>query len=340
MLTFSEGLLKQTKSRSELESAVGDFTIIKIFRFLPKGCFSTWQPSLFLHIFARNNSKSENVKQLIFAIGLGVLMLGACQNNTSMTKQTDLNPFLEAYDTPFGVPPFDRIDNAHFLPAFKAGIKEQEAEIEAIVNNSETPTFENTIEAFDLSGATLRKVGGVFYRLLSAETSDELDSIAKVLVPLTSAHRSNTMLNEGLFQRVKTVYDQQDQLALNGEQSRVLDKIYKQFERGGANLDEAGKARIREIDEKLGLLTLQFGNNLLSETNAYQLVIEDEKDLAGLPASVRSAAAEAASKNDLDGKWLFTLHKPSWIPFLTYAEKQGAAGRDIQSHVHARQPGQ
>jgi peptidyl-dipeptidase Dcp len=262
------------------------------------------------------------VKQLIFATGLGILMLGACQNNTSMTEQTDLNPFLEAYDTPFGVPPFDRIDNAHFLPAFKAGIKEQEAEIEAIVNNSEAPTFENTIEAFDLSGATLRKVGGVFYRLLSAETSDELDSIAKVLVPLTSAHRSNTMLNEGLFRRVKTVYDQQDQLALNGEQSRVLDKIYKQFERGGANLDEAGKARIREIDEKLGLLTLQFGNNLLSETNAYQLVIEDEKDLAGLPASVRSAAAEAASKNDLDGKWLFTLHKPSWIPFLTYAENR------------------
>jgi len=262
------------------------------------------------------------VKQLIFAIGLGALMLGACQNNTSMIEQTDRNPFLLAYDTPFGVPPFDRIDNAHFLPAFKAGIKEQEAEIEAIVNNSEAPTFENTIEAYDLSGATLRKVGGVFYRLLSAETSEELDSIAKVLVPLTSAHRSNTMLNEGLFQRVKSVYDQQDQLALNGEQSRVLDKIYKQFERGGANLDDAGKARIREIDEKLGLLTLQFGNNLLNETNAYQLVIEDEKDLAGLPESVRSAAAEAASKNDLDGKWLFTLHKPSWIPFLTYAENR------------------
>lgn len=262
------------------------------------------------------------MKQLIFAIGLGALMLGACQNNTSMIEQTDRNPFLLAYDTPFGVPPFDRIDNAHFLPAFKAGIKEQEAEIEAIVNNSEAPTFENTIEAYDLSGATLRKVGGVFYRLLSAETSEELDSIAKVLVPLTSAHRSNTMLNEGLFQRVKSVYDQQDQLALNGEQSRVLDKIYKQFERGGANLDDAGKARIREIDEKLGLLTLQFGNNLLNETNAYQLVIEDEKDLAGLPESVRSAAAEAASKNDLDGKWLFTLHKPSWIPFLTYAENR------------------
>ena len=142
-----------------------------------------------------------------------------------------MNPFLAEYDTPFGVPPFDIIENEHFIPAFKEGISQQEAEINAIVANTEAPTFENTIAAFDLSGEVLRKVGGVFYRLLSAETSDELDSIAKVLVPMTSAHQSNMMLNEELFQKVKSVYEEQDSLALSAEQARVLEKIYQDFER-------------------------------------------------------------------------------------------------------------
>jgi len=233
-----------------------------------------------------------------------------------------MNPFLSEYNTPFGVPPFDNIENEDFLPAFKEGISQQEAEIAEIVANTDTPNFENTIAAFDLSGEILRKVGGVFYRLLSAETSDELDSIAKVLVPLTSAHQSNMMLNEELFEKVKAVYENQEDMNLSPEQSRVLEKIYQQFERGGANLDEEGKAKIRSIDEKLSMLTLTFGNNMLAETNNYQLVIDDEKDLAGLPESVRSAASDAATAAGLDGKWLFTLHKPSWIPFLQYSEKR------------------
>ncbi len=233
-----------------------------------------------------------------------------------------MNPFLTEYNTPFGVPPFDIIENEHFLPAFKEGISQQEAEINAIIANTEAPTFENTIAAFDISGELLQKVGGVFYRLLSAETSDELDSIAKVLVPMTSAHQSNMMLNEKLFQRVKSVYDGQENLALSAEQARVLEKIYQDFERNGANLDEKGKASIREIDEQLSMLTLEFGNNLLAETNSYQMVIEDEADLAGLPESVRSAAADAATGAGMEGKWLITLQKPSWIPFLQYSEKR------------------
>lgn len=233
-----------------------------------------------------------------------------------------MNPFLSEYNTPFGVPPFDVIEIEHFIPAYKAGIGEQEAEINAIVNNADAPTFENTIAAFDLSGEVLRKVDGVFEKLRSAETSDEIDSIARILVPITSAHKSNMMLNAALFERVKEVYENQADLGLNPEQTRVLEKIYQRFEKGGANLDELGKSKIREIDEKLSMLSMQFGSNLLAETNSYQLIIEDETDLAGLPESVRSAASEAADNAGHPGKWLFTLQKPSWIPFLQYAENR------------------
>jgi peptidyl-dipeptidase Dcp len=247
-----------------------------------------------------------------------LILLSGCQTKTDQS----INPFLSTYDTPFGVPPFDLIKNEHFLPAFKEGIRQQEAEIEAIVANMQAPDFENTIAAFDISGEVLRKVKGVFYRLRSAETSDEIDSIAKILVPITSAHQSNMMLNEALFRKVKAVYENRETAGLSTEQSRVVEKIYQRFERGGASLNEEGKARIREIDEKLSMLTLQFGNNLLEETNNYRLYIEDEADLTGLPVSVRTAAAEAAADAGQEGKWLFTLQKPSWIPFLQYAENR------------------
>ncbi len=248
------------------------------------------------------------------------ILATACQSERATEMK---NPLLIEYQTPHGVPPFDRIENRHFVPAFEEGIRRQEAEIALIVDNQEASTFENTIAAYDLSGKLLRKAGGVFYRLLSAETSDELDSIARVLVPVTSAHRSNILLNEELFDRVKSVYDNQASMDLNMEQTRVLDKIYKSFVRGGANLDETGKARIREIDEKLSLLTLEFGNHVLAETNEYEMILEEEEQLAGLPISVRLAAADAASRAGHPGKWLFTLHKPSWIPFLQYSDNRG-----------------
>ncbi len=241
-----------------------------------------------------------------------------------------MNPFLTGYDTPFGVPPFDIIENDHFLPAFKEGISQQEAEINAIVANSEAPSFENTITPFVLSGEVLRKVGGVFYKLLSAETSEVIDSIAKELVPLTSAHKSNMMLNDILFLKVKAVYEDQEGMNLSAEQTRVLEKIYQKFERGGANLDEEGKAKIRKIDEKLSMLTLQFGNNMLAETNGYQMVIDKESDLAGLPQSVRMAAADAAAAAGMEGKWIITLHKPSWNPFLQYSEK-----RELREEIYS-----
>ena len=233
-----------------------------------------------------------------------------------------MNPFLSEYDTPFSVPPFDLIESEHFLPAFREGIRKQEAEIESIVSNADIPTFDNTIAAFDLSGKVLRKVEGVFYRLQDAETSDEIDSIAKILVPITSEHKSNMVLNEALFDRVKTVYNSRESSDLSREQSRVLEKIYQRFVKGGASLDAGRKIRIREIDAKLSMLTLQFGNNVLAETNNYKLFLEDEKDLSGLTESVRSAASEAAAHAGQEGKWLITLHKPSWMPFLQYAKNR------------------
>ena len=244
------------------------------------------------------------------------VFLSAC--NTEKTEP--MNPFLTEYTTPFGVPPFDLIKNEHFIPATRAGFSEQLAEIESIVENAEAPTFENTIEAYVLSGEILRKVAGVFPKLLSAETSDEIDSIARILVPMNTVHWSSIMLNPELFNRVKSVFDNQESMDLSPEQTMVLEKVYKRFVRGGANLDEKGKLRISEIDEKLSSLTLEFGNNNLAETNSYQMILESEEELAGLPESVKSAAADAASAAGLEGKWVFTLHKPSWIPFLQYSD--------------------
>ncbi|MBN1131506.1 MAG: M3 family metallopeptidase [Bacteroidales bacterium] len=265
------------------------------------------------------------MKKLLIALPVILFMLNGCKTE----KASDMNPLLAEYKTPFGVPPFDQIRNEHYLPAFREGIKQQEAEIEAIVNNPEAPDFNNTIVALDNSGEYLRKAGGVFYRLRSADTNDEIEKIAEELVPLTSAHNSNILLNQALFDRIRTVYENRENLSLNTEEYQLLDKTYKRFVRGGANLDETDKERLRKIDEDLSMLSLKFGKNLLEETNNYRLVIENEEDLSGLPESVISAAADAASKFGLDGKWVFTLHKPSWIPFLQYSSR-----RDLREQLY------
>lgn len=245
------------------------------------------------------------------------LMLASCTSN-----QKEMNPLLTTYDTPFGVPPFNEIEYAHYMPAFQKSMELQNAEIADIVDNKDEATFENTIAAFDYSGYKLDAVSNIFYNIKSANTSDEMQEIAKQLVPMMSAHRSNINLNPDLFARIKSVYDQKDELSLTEEQEMLLDNVYKRFVRSGANLSDENKERMRQIDEKLSMLSLQFGDNLLAETNNYHLVIENEEDLAGLPESVISGAAEAASEAGENGKWVFTLHKPSWIPFLTYSEKR------------------
>ena len=258
------------------------------------------------------------MKKPLAALVVGSVLLAGCTRE----KTEEMNPFLTEYTTPFGVPPFDKIKNEHYIPAFKEGMKQHQEEIDAIVDNDDPSTFENTIEALDKSGELLDKVNGVFFRLRSAETNDELDSIARVIQPELTAHNSSINLNPGLYERVKAVYDERESLDLSTEQAMVLEKTYRKFVRGGANLDNDAKERIKEIDKQLAMLTMQFGDNLLKETNNYWMVIEDEADLAGLPESVRSAASDAARAAGLDDKWVFTLHKPSWIPFLQYAENR------------------
>lgn len=250
------------------------------------------------------------------------------------TEQKEMadNPFFAEYGTPFEVPDFSKIKPEHFAPAFEEGMKQQAAEIDAIANNPDAPTFENTLEALDVSGAQLDKVSSVFFNQFSANTNDELKAINKEIAPKLAAHQDNINLNAKLFQRVKVVYDQQQELnmtveaknekALNTEQTALLDKVYTGFVRGGANLNDEDQAVMREINGKLALLYPQFGENVINDRNAYALVIENEADLSGLPQSVRDAASETANAAGKEGKWMFTLDKPSWIPFLQYADNR------------------
>jgi Zn-dependent oligopeptidases len=242
------------------------------------------------------------------------LLLSACS--------TEKNPFFEAYNTPYQIPPFEKIKTEHYLPAFIEGIAQQQAEVDAIAANTEAPTFANTIEALDYSGELLTKVSSVFYTLYSSDTNPEMDIIAETVSPLLSEHSDNTYLNKALFERVKTLFENKELLNLTKEQDRVLEKYYKGFVRSGAGLNDAQQDRLREINKELGLLELSFGRNVLAETNSYKKYIENENDLAGLPQSVRQAAYEAAKKEGQEGKWLFTTHKASFIPVLQYGENR------------------
>jgi peptidyl-dipeptidase Dcp len=248
------------------------------------------------------------------------LVIASCVNEKKAVKE--MNPFYETYSAPFGVPPFDKIENKHYLPAFKEGINQHNADIEKIINNPAAPDFANTIEAMDKSGDLLSRVSTVFFNVKEANTNDSIDQIAEVVAPLLSQHADAINLNEKLFARVKVVEDQKEKLNLNREQSRLLEEIYKRFVRGGANLAADKKEAFKKINTDLSLLELKFGNNMLAETNNFKMVIEKKEDLAGLPESVIGAAADEAKAAKLEGKWVFTLQKPSWIPFLTYSEKR------------------
>ncbi len=257
-------------------------------------------------------------------LALGLFLASCTQKTTEME-----NPLLSKFDTPYGVPPFDLIKVEHFVPAYQEAIKQHDLEIDAIVNNPEVPTFENTIEALEFSGKLLTQVDYTFNNLNQSLTSDEMQKVAQEVAPLLSKHYDDVSLNVKLFQKVKAVYEQKDELGLTPEQSRLLEVKYKNFERGGANLDPEKQEKLRAINEELSLLNLQFGDNVLAETNNYKLVIENEADLAGLPESVIMTAAETAKDAGLEGKWVFTTQKPSMLPFLTYAKN-----RELRKELH------
>lgn len=261
-------------------------------------------------------------KPAVLFLLLGLLFVSCSkQAEEKPVEQAAQNPFFEDWDTPFGVPPFDRIEEAHYMPAFQKAIEEHEAEIQAIVQNSELPGFANTIEALDRSGAFLTKVNRVFQNMAGANTNDEIQQIEQDVAPLLAEHDDDINLNQGLFQRIEAVYEQKNDLQLTSEQSMLLDRTYKGFVRGGANLSEEQKARFRKINEELSVLSVQFSKNVLDETNAFEMLLEEE-DLEGLPPTVISAAAEAAAERGHEGKWVITLNKPSFIPFLQYSERR------------------
>ncbi len=257
----------------------------------------------------------------LFLPAIICLMMTACQQQSS-------NPFLSAYNTPFDVPPFEQIENEHYMPAFEEGIKQQKAEIEAIVNNPEAPTFENTILALDLSGMLLRNVELTFFSFTEAMSNDTLRDIAAEVTPMLTAHGDDIMLNEALFDRIKAVYDNRANENLDRAQERLLEKYYNSFVRSGALLSAEDKETLRGINSELSSLSLSFGNNVLAENNGFELLITDEADLAGLPAGSIAAAKEEAAAQGKEG-WLFNLSAPSRIPFLQYADN-----RDLREKLY------
>lgn len=261
------------------------------------------------------------------------LSLMACSGNKEKSSDA-VNPFFTEYATPFGVPPFDEIKLEHYKPAFLKGMEEQAKEIDAIVNARSMPDFENTIVALDQSGQLLRRVSAVFYGLNSANTSDEMQALSKELSPLLSKHSDDISLNPRLFERVKQVYDNKEKFNLDKEQTKLLEETYQDFVRGGANLDSAKQAKLRQLNSEIAMLQLTFGQNMLKETNAFQLVIDKKEDLAGLPESLIANAAAAAKAAGMEGKWLFTLHNPSVMPFLQYADNRALREKIFKGYIN------
>jgi peptidyl-dipeptidase Dcp len=262
------------------------------------------------------------MKKIGLSIIVFALIASSCKTPPKEQQKNMSNPFFSEYKTPFQVPPFNEIKLEHFMPAIEEGIAEQVAEIKAITDNKEEANFNNTILAFDLSGDLLDKTG-IFFNLNSANTNDQMQALAREITPKLSAHRDNIMLNMDLFKRVKAVYEKRNELNLDAEQLRVVEKYYRDFERSGANLPEEKQAELRKINDELSMLSLKFGENTLAETNKnFKLIIDNEADLKGLPADVIAAAAEVAKKDSLEGKWVFTPQTPSMVPFLQFAENR------------------
>ena len=269
-------------------------------------------------------------KKLINMLALSVIVLASCTSKPEQKTEAEApNPFLSEYTTPFQVPPFDQIKNEHYMPAFEAGMAEQQAEIDAIVNNQETPTFENTILPFDKSGQILDRVSNVFFNLNECLTNDEMIAIAEEVLPMLSKHSDAIMMNPKLFERIDYVYQHRNEMGLDDQQIRVVEKYHQDFIRSGAGLPAEKQEELSKINEQLSTLSLQFGNNLLKENANYKLVVENEADLAGLPQTSIDAAAEQAKNDSLEGMWVFTLSKPSLIPFLQFADN-----RDLREQIY------
>ena len=266
------------------------------------------------------------MKNLIFAAAMSC-MVCACGQQAADTS----NPFLSEFETPYGTPDFDRIKVEHYEPAFLKGIKQQNEEIKAIVENPDEPSFENTIVALDNSGEILDRVSGVFFALTEADTNDEMMALEAKIAPMLSEHSDNIFLNQELYKRVAAVHAQEEagKIQLTTEQHYLLDKYYKEFVRSGAGLDAQKQERLREINKQLSTLTIEFGNHVLADNNDYLLVVDKKEDLAGLPDAVIAGAAQEAKAHGKDGKWVFTLQESSRTPLLQYAQN-----RELRKNIY------
>lgn len=248
-------------------------------------------------------------------------VLFSCQTQSGNQEMQTDNPFYQEWDTPYGVPPFGQIKDEHYMQAFEDGMAQQLEEVDAIAGNEEAPSFENTITAFEKSGDLLNKVSNVFFNLTSAHTNDSLQGISRVISPKLSAHNDNIFLNVDFYERVKTLYDQREELNLTIEQNKLLDNYHTGFVRAGAALSDEEKSKMRELNGQLSSLSVAFGENVLAETNKFEMVLTED-DLDGLPQSVINAGADAAAERGYEGKYVFTTHRPSLYPFITYSTKR------------------
>ncbi|MCM1503846.1 MAG: M3 family metallopeptidase [Muribaculum sp.] len=263
------------------------------------------------------------MNRLLLTILASTAICGSSLVTANAMDESRKNPFLEPYGTKFDIAPYDKIVYADYIPALKAGIEEQKKNVEAIVNNQDVPTFNNTIVALDHSGPILDKVCAVFMNLDESNSNPEMDAIGVEFYPLVSAHQDEISMNPKLFQRVKALYDSRETAGYSKAQMRAVEQSYKNFVRSGALLSDTQKEELKTINGRLSDLYLKFNKNLLNATNAFEIVVEDKAQLAGIPANVVASAAETASKRGMEGKWVFTLHAPSRLPVLQYADDRG-----------------
>ena len=252
---------------------------------------------------------------------------------TGMSMNAE-NPFLSAYNTPFNIPPFDKITDSDYLPAFKEGIARHNQEIEAIINNRALPDFDNTIVALDNAGQLLENVSYAFSGVYETISTPELQEIGAEVQPMLAAHSDEVMMNDRLFQRIKQVYDNRAKFNLSTSQERLLEKYYKNFVRNGALLPADKKEELKKINSQLATLYLKFGDNILKDTNKWKLIVDKEEDLSGLPQSSIAVAAEEAKAMGMDGKWVFTLHAPSRLPFLTFADNRDLREKMYKAYIN------
>ena len=265
----------------------------------------------------------------LFAFATLIMAFISCNRE----KTVGDNPFFEdVWQTPYGVPPFDRIEFEHYKPAFERGMSLHNEEIVAIVENKQEPTFENTILAFDNAGQVLTRVSTVFELLAAADTDEQMQALSSEVMPMLAAHSDAILMNEGLFEKIKSVYDRRFSLDLDDEQRRLTEKIYSRFERSGALLSEQDKSRLKQINEQLTSLGVKFGQNVLAETNAFELELPQD-ELLGVPTQVREAAQEYAKSIDKKGKYIFTLQKPSMLPLLTYAQNREVREKIYKAYI-------